>query len=129
MSTSEKNLRDALKANAAFSIASGMILLVFAGKLGQLMNITQVYILQLVGMSLLLFVAILLYNAFKKKLDIRQVKFIIIQDWAWVIGSMLLLLMDPFDISLLGNTLIAGVAIVVMLLAIFQMLALRKTLN
>jgi len=126
MTTSEKNLRNALKSNALFSLMSGMGLIGFHEKVGQVMNISDTFVLQLIGIGLLLFVALLLYSAFRKKLDIRQVKFIIIQDWAWVIGSIVLVIFDPLEISPIGNVLIAVMAAVVALLAILQMKALSK---
>lgn len=126
MSTSEKSLRNALKGNAVFSFISGMTLIVFNGKVEQVMNISETFVLQVIGIGLLLFVALLLYSAFRKKLDIRQVKFIIIQDWAWVVGSLVLLIFDPFAISTIGNVLIAVMTAVVALLAILQMKPLSK---
>jgi hypothetical protein len=120
MSTPEKKLRDALKGNAAFSLISGIILISYHGKVGQVMNIKEIFVLQLVGIGLLLFVAMLLYNAFRKTLDIKQVKIIIVQDWSWVLGSMVLLIIEPFDISNYGNLIIAMVALAVMLFAIWQ---------
>ena len=65
-------------------------------------------------------------NAFKPILSPKQVIFIIWQDWIWVIASGLLILFNPFTISVGGNLLIGGVAIIVMSFAILQKRALNK---
>lgn len=36
-------------------------------------------------------------------MSVKQVNFIVIQDWIWVFGSVVLLGIDPFQISLIEN--------------------------
>lgn len=120
MDTLEKNLRNVIKANALFSLTSGTSLLVFAETIARIMNIANANILIIIGVGLLLFVGFLLYNAYRKEINPKQVQFIILQDWLWVITSAILLAFDPFNISLMGNVIIGAVACLVMLFAILQ---------
>ena len=90
------------------------------------MNIDHPYILIYIGIGLLLFVVSLLLEARRKVLAPQKVKLIIIQDLAWVVGSAILLLWDPVDFSLAGQFIVGGVAVVVLILAMFQSIGLRK---
>ena len=126
MNTQEKNLRNALKANAVFSLTSGLILILFSKNIAQLMTVSNTQVFPLIGGGLLLFVVSLVLNAYKKNISAFQVKAIIIQDWLWVVASLVLLIFNPFQISMIGNGMIAGVALVVATLAILQNSALNK---
>ncbi len=126
MKTPGNHLRNALKANAAFSLLSGITLILAKGSIAQLMNINNNMVLLYIGVGLLLFVASILHAAFSSTLSIKKVKFIIVQDWAWVVGSVLLLLWRPWEISMEGNVMIAVVAAAVAGFALWQMVALRK---
>jgi hypothetical protein len=126
MSRVEKQLRATLKANALFSLLSGLCLLSFSDKLGRIMGIDQKDVLQYIGIALLAFTTLLLYNAFKTRINSTQIISIIVQDWAWVFASIILLALNPFKISLPGNILIAGVACIVTTLAIFQQYYLKN---
>lgn len=120
MKTSERNLRMALKANSVFSLMSGILLLLFTKDIAELMNIDNHYVLVVVGVGMLLFFVSLIYNSTKIEISTLQVNFIIAQDYAWVIGSIALLVIDLYNISQSGNMIIGIVAIIVMLLGILQ---------
>jgi hypothetical protein len=125
MKTSEKNLRMALKGNALFSLLSGATLLIYPRTISTIMKVENHNVYWIVGIGLLLFCSYLLFNAYKKELDLKEVKFIIIQDWVWVMGSLAIILIDPFNISHAGNWIIGIVAIAVMGFAIIQSKALK----
>ena len=126
MRKAEKKLRAVLKGNALFSLASGLSLLLFSKKLGAIMNVQNADVLHYIGIALLIFVALLLYNAFKSKINKTLIKSIIVQDWAWVLGSLVLLVLNPFQISTTGNILIALVALIVMSFAMLQQRSLQQ---
>jgi hypothetical protein len=51
------------------------------------MGVDQVQVLLFIGLGLMLFSVTVLHAAFRKRLLVRQVQSIIVQDWAWVAGS------------------------------------------
>jgi len=125
MKKSEEYLRYAIKGNAFFSISSAITLLLLSRPLAKLMNITAPNSLAYIGIGLFIFAITLFQNAFRKEIKPKQIRLIIIQDWTWVIGSLGLLIWNPFGISVTGNLIIAGVAIMVAIFAILQ----QRTLN
>lgn len=124
--TTQKKLKTALRANAAFSATSGIALILFANSIADLMNITNANILLFIGIGLLFFASTVFLAASRKEIRSKEVKGIIIQDWAWVLGSAVLLVLRPFDISLTGNWIIATIALIVAFFALAQRKALAQ---
>ncbi|MEE9361935.1 MAG: hypothetical protein V3U92_04990 [Cellulophaga sp.] len=54
------------------------------------------------------------------------VLWIIIQDFIWVIGSLILILLNPFKITQTGNIIIGIVAILVLFMGVNQLIALNN---
>ncbi|MGB0346278.1 MAG: hypothetical protein ACPGGA_02260 [Balneolaceae bacterium] len=125
MKKSEHHLRYAIKGNAIFSISSALTLLLSSRPIAKIMNLSAPNSLVFIGIGLFIFAITLFHNAFRKELKSTQIRFIIIQDWLWVIGSLILLIWNPFGISMIGNYIIAGVALIVTIFAILQ----HRTLN
>ncbi len=123
---SEKLLRKAVLSNAAFSFISGIILTGFNQEVANLLNLENAGILIWIGIGLLLFVMSLLYAATRKPLNPLQIKVIIYQDWAWVVGSFILLMTKPFDVSTIGYVLVILIASIVAVFALLQANNLRK---
>jgi drug/metabolite transporter (DMT)-like permease len=73
-----------------------------------------------IGIGLLLFSFTIAWSAFAKEFKIKRIKLITMQDWAWILGSAVLLVLNPWNISLGGNILIAIFAVIVMLLLFFK---------
>ena len=121
MNKTEKKLRNTLKANALFSLVSGISLLVLKNPIATLMNQTNLIVFTIIGFGLISFSGFVMATAFQKKANPTLVKSIIIQDWVWVFVSALILFLNPFSISIMGNTIIALVALIVMTFAIFQL--------
>lgn len=120
MKTRETKLKMTLKANALFSLISGLTLLIFSETIAFLMNLNSNLPLTIIGVGLLLFVMLILFVTYQKSINLKLVKSIIIQDILWVIGSIILLIAHPFGISLEGNIAILIVAIIVLYFAIKQ---------
>lgn len=126
MRNEEKIMRGALIANAIFSFLSSLVFIIFPTALAQLMSLAHPNWLVYIGIGLIVFAIIILLLIFRPKLNPRHVKLIIYADWAWVIGSMLLILLDPLHFSLKGLVLVAMIAMVVATLAIWQGKALKN---
>lgn len=118
--SSNQKLKNALNANAVFSATSGLTLVIFNSSIAEIMNIKYPLILLGIGIGLLLFAGSIVAITVKPDIQTKQVKMIIWQDWAWVAGSAVILIFNPFDLSVPGNTLIAVVAIIVATLAFIQ---------
>ena len=126
MKSEERKLRLAILFNLIFSTSSGLTLILFSVGISQLMNIGKPMALMIIGFGLLVFGALLAYILFTKTISRPIVKSVILQDWTWVLGSVVLIVAQPFNISLKGNVLIAVVAIIVGTLAILQSKGLKR---
>ncbi|TSE09882.1 type II toxin-antitoxin system RatA family toxin [Aquimarina algiphila] len=107
-----------LSANAVFSILNGTLLLVFQENVEQIFNIEPSKFFFILGILLLVFALTIIVEL--KKQRALPVLWIIIQDALWVIGSVILLVFNPFNISTDGNIIVALVAIVVLVLGLGQ---------
>ena len=115
-----KKLKIALLSNAGFSIFNGLVLLFFYKPIAELMFIEQANLLFYLGIGLLLFAGSIYWIASRRVLNKRLVTSIIIQDWLWIIGSVLILLFQLFGLSFLGYEIILIVALIVAIFAILQ---------
>jgi ribosome-associated toxin RatA of RatAB toxin-antitoxin module len=120
-------LQKALSLNAIFSGISGIGLILFHKSISNLFNIDQSNIFWIVGIGLAFFALTILLEV--KKQRHLGVIWIIIQDYIWVIGSAVLLILQPFNISNTGNNTIAIVALIVFVMAINQSTALAQSKN
>ena len=126
MRSNESKLRIILKANALFSLLSGMTMIFIYPQLASYMAINDAKVLQYVGIGLVLFSATVFHSAMRKDLSKQQVKSIIFQDWAWVAGSLLVIALQVWGLSSAGYWLIGIVAVIVGDFALFQMRFLKK---
>ena len=117
-------LQNTLTANATFSTATGILLAIFPEKFTELFEVENALVFRIIGVILLFFAGFVFSQV--KKHDVKLVKFIISQDALWVLGSALLLLLQPFGISQTGNYMIGGVAVIISLFAIGQIQGLKK---
>lgn len=120
-------LRRALRANFAFSSLSAAVLILGAGRLSPLFNLSSNLLLMGVGLSLLMFAGILFFTFSRPNIDRRLASLIITLDGLWVAGSLLLLVTLGGSITRTGVYVIAGVAVVVGLLAVLQWYGLRRS--
>ncbi|GGD04016.1 type II toxin-antitoxin system RatA family toxin [Hyunsoonleella pacifica] len=111
-------LQKYLTANAAFSSLNGLLAIAFKQKLETIFDVEPSNFFMVLGV-LLLYFAITLTVEIKKQRALA-VLWIIIQDMLWVIGSVILLVWNPFDISTTGNLIIGIVAFIVLQLGIGQ---------
>ncbi|WP_353779100.1 hypothetical protein [Winogradskyella sp. 3972H.M.0a.05] len=118
-------LQKALTINAIFSGLSGVILVITSTYIAQLFKVENNTPFWIIGLALIFFSGTIVYEI--KRLKPSGVLSIIIQDIIWVIGSIVLLMFQPFEISKTGNAIIAIIAFIVLLMAIHQAVALKKS--
>lgn len=111
-------LQITLLCNGVFSLASGLFLLLFRNKMALWFGREKSILFLIIGFALLYFS----YSIFKevKSPNLESVVFIIVQDLVWVVASIAILWAKPFSISLLGNQIIAIVALIVLIFGIGQ---------
>jgi len=115
-----KKLRIALKVNALFSTISGLWIIFQHQQIAERMHISNATILLIIGIILLPFAFFVYKTASDQQISPKKVKFIIVQDWLWVVGSVLIIAFQAFDINRIGFIIIGVVALIVADFAIFQ---------
>jgi hypothetical protein len=85
-----------------------------------LLDIDANDILLIIGVGLVVFASTLSVIAYSKILNSKAISSIIWMDWLWVVGSIIVIALNPFGISIIGLFLIGIVACVVGLFAILQ---------
>ncbi len=118
-------LQKALQINALFSGLSGILLVAGHNRVAGLFDTPNSSVFQVIGTALIYF-SFTIYFEIKHQ-NLLRVLFIIVQDSLWVVGSVLLLVLQPFDISMTGNGVIAAIALIVLLMAISQTNGLAQT--
>ncbi|MBD3630036.1 SRPBCC family protein [Cyclobacterium sp.] len=105
-------LQKYLTTNAIFSTLTGITAIAFQENIEQLFNLEPSNFFFILGI-LLIFFALTIVVEIKKQRAI-PVLWITTQDMLWVIGSVILIVWNPFGISTVGNIIIVAVAIVVL---------------
>lgn len=113
-------LKIALLSNATFSILSGLSMLAFNSQLQSLFDFSINYIFPLIGVSLLLFGASVLYVASRQSNNTFLITLITTLDAVWVIGSIIIVAFNPFDLASGGLMAMAIVAIIIAIFASLQ---------
>ncbi|WP_282143035.1 type II toxin-antitoxin system RatA family toxin [Cellulophaga baltica] len=118
-------LQKSLRLNALFSGLSGILLVVKNKQIAHLFDSANTAVFWITGTALILFSFLISYEI--KRQNPLGVLAIIIQDFLWILASSILLIFQPFEISRTGNSMIAVVALIVLLMAINQAKALAQT--
>ena len=120
MKKAEIQLRNTLKINASFSLLTGIVLLLFSQSMVDFMNLGPSLIYTVIGIGLIIFVVYLSFASMKKKINKWVIQSIIVQDFLWVIGSIYIILFNPYPITMAGSISIVIIALIVMTFALFQ---------
>jgi len=120
-------LQKSLFINLVFSGVSGIILFVFSNQISELFEISNSLVFKIIGIALILFALYIFFTI--KKQNRLLVLSIIFQDFLWVIGSIVILIFQPFPISNIGNGLILIVALIVLFMGLNQTKALVQSSN
>ena len=121
------NLQKALITNTVFSSISGVVMIIFNKQLADLFGTNNSTVFWVVGLLLIYFAMTIAYEINKQRK--LAVLWIIIQDFLWVIGSLILLLLNPYQITLVGNMIVGIVALIVLFMGIKQTSALNKQIR
>ena len=117
-------LQKSLRLNAIFSGISGITLIALNKHLANLFETPNTIVFVIIGIVLLFFTSTVFYEIIKQRPI--AVLWIIIQDFLWVIGSIALIAVNPFEISKAGNSTIAIIAFIVLFMGINQSKALAQ---
>lgn len=126
MQVNEKKLRWVLKGNATFSLLSGSTLIIAHKVLADVMGVGNAQVLLFIGIGLILFSATVFQAGLRKSISSKQVQSIIIQDWAWVVASGVIIGVEAWGLSSAGYWIIAGVSLLIADFAFFQMRFLKR---
>ncbi len=116
-------LQHALITNAVFSGISGMLMILLQQPIAHLfgINTTPFWVL---GILLIYFAGTIWYEIYKQRTF--AIIWIIMQDAIWVIASILLIVFNPFQITIQGNLIQGIIAMIVLCMAVYQFIGLRK---
>lgn len=117
-------LKKALMINMIFSSISGGVLILLHTQIARLFGVQNTIPFWVIGIALLYFAGTIWYET--KKLRSKAIIWISIQDFLWVIGSLYLILWNPFQITPIGNRIIGMVAILVLLMGVQQVVILKN---
>ena len=120
-------LRKALTGNAAFSVVSGVAILLANRWLVKFLGLPDNVSLALLGISLVVYALLLWLNAQKAKIKITGAWVAIVMDVVWVIGSYALIVVVPFSVG--GKWVVALVAELVLAFAVLQWMGVRRILK
>jgi hypothetical protein len=121
----DATLRTALRANAAFSALSGLVLAAGSGVLGPWLGIPQATLV-VVGVALLPWALLLHRSAARPAPSTAEARLAVAGDLAWVAGSAAVLLLDPIGLTTAGKVAVVVVALLVADFAVWQAIGLGR---
>jgi hypothetical protein len=120
------SLKNILFINGASSGMTSIGLIAFPGMISEVFQVAQPSVFMGVGIFLLAFAAIVLFEAGRSQISAKKVQLIIALDILWVVASVITVLMMLETITAIGNFLILAVALWVGAMAYFQFKGLRQ---
>ena len=119
-------LQRALLGNATFSGFSGLVMVLAAGALSQLLGLENSLFLVIVGGILLLYMPILVWLSNHSPVPAHFAWEVIVLDVVWVLGSLILIFTELVPLTSSGKWAIALTADIVFVIAVLQYLGLRR---
>jgi hypothetical protein len=117
-----KELKKYLIINSIFSLFTGTVMVYFSNELLAFFNVNNnEYLFEGIGLNLIVFAFFVWYVLTKKLQNVMLIKLISFLDVLWVLGSLIIVFFQLFELSLNGYILIAIVAIWIGFLAYKQM--------
>lgn len=111
-------LKYTVAANSIFTLTSSLSFILFSSDLAQIFYV-EAFIIESIGFGLLLFLLQLLMFLRNENRWIK-IQWIIFQDLTWVVSSLILVVWNPMDFSILAQLIIISIALIVMLFALLQ---------
>jgi len=109
----DSELMRALKQNAAFSGISGLVLLLFPEFVARFLGVGAPWFFQALGVGLLLFAADLIHQTRQTKPSPLRAMSSALADFAWVLGTAVILLIWGKDIAIQGWVALVVIALIV----------------
>lgn len=113
-------LKKYLLINSLFSFICGLSMLILNDQLNTFFHISNPLIFNIIGLNLIFFSFIVIFTAISKPLKTLLIKIIIILDILWVIGSLIIVVFQLFELSGNGYFAIGLVGIFIAFLAYQQ---------
>ena len=117
-------LKKALSGNAVFSVVSGVAILLANRWLVRFLGLPEKVSLSILGVVLIVYAAVLWYEAHRATIKIADAWAAVIMDATWVVGSYALIFVVPFSVG--GKWAVALVAEVVLVFAMLQWFGIRR---
>ncbi|HYG38711.1 MAG TPA: hypothetical protein VD908_08835 [Cytophagales bacterium] len=121
-----KTLKNILLINGVSSGVTGIGLILFAGFIAEIFEVSVLEPFWGTGLFLVIFASMVIYEALQNPIRRERIRLIISLDVIWVIGSVILVLLNLENISLVGHLLIVAVAFWVALMAYLQSRGLKE---
>lgn len=119
------NLHHILNANAMFSFTSGLFFVLAREPLGEFLGASPIVMIDL-AVVMFLYAGLIAFNTQRAEINRRFTLFTVIGDSAWVLGSILLLIIPIFNFTADAKWAIGITAICVDIFATIQFLEWRK---
>jgi len=119
-------LHIAMRSNALFCDMSGLLMILAAKPLSRFLGIDQSGILVGLGIGLFAWALMLFWGSIQDEIPTWLAWLTIDGDLAWVVGSVIVLLLPALSFTVPGKWTIAIIADIVLIFAIWQFFALRK---
>jgi hypothetical protein len=116
-------LRRALIGNGLFSITSGLIAVVLAAQVADLIGVNQIVMLA-VGIGVVGFGIAILISARRHPINLVEARLTVVADVSWVIAAAVIIVI-PSLLTTEGNLLLGAISVVVGLFAILQTVGIR----
>jgi len=112
--------------NAGFSIMCSIDMLLFTDFISTWMGITFPIVLPLLAGGLLAFAMLLIWFSASEERSNKQGVSVCLADASWVLASIVLIAFNPFNLTNIGLTIIAAVALVVATFAGLQWSVIKR---
>lgn len=124
-----KSLRNALLINGISSGATGLILVAAPSFVANIVDATTTAPILAVGFFLIAFAGLVLYSAKPDNMTRKLVNVITFLDITWVVVSLFIAATRAFALSGVGYLLIVAVALWVALMAVLQLIGVKRIAN
>ena len=119
-------LKTALLSNALFSVLSVLIFIIFSPSVAELMGIGQPVIYQILGVGLLGFAGVVAWTGTREPIDTLLAALISIADFAWVVGTLILITVALGALQPAGIGVLLAIAAIVLFFGVRQLQGIGK---
>jgi hypothetical protein len=113
-------LKTVLLSNALFSITTGLTAILMNNYVGSFFSYQEPIVFYILGFGLLAFGSYVAFTAIRRIHKKKEIKTISFADFGWVIGSIILLTINPVDFSFEAISVISIIAIIVLTFGLLQ---------